>query len=99
MTNLNVNQVHEEVFYVTDPIAKVESADIQWLKARALENKREQARLCVHLGVDDAVHEMLIVHTKGTYIRPHTPARASPFTLSKGSWTSSYSTIQGKYFK
>ena len=85
MTNLNLNQVNEEVFYVTDSIAKVESGDIQWLKAKALANKRERARLCAHLDSNDAVHEMLIVHTKGTYIRPHKhPGKTESFHIIEG---------------
>lgn len=85
VTIINITEVNEEIFYVTDPIAKVKSDDIQWLKARALANKRERARICAHLNVDDAVHEMLIVHTKGTYIRPHKhPGKSESFHIIEG---------------
>ena len=38
------------------------------LAARAL---RQRARLSSHRDVSDRVHEMMIVHTRETYVRPH----------------------------
>jgi cupin fold WbuC family metalloprotein len=35
------------------------------------DNERKRIRLCTHKDVDDEVHEMLIVHAKDTYVRPH----------------------------
>ena len=32
---------------------------------------RSRIRLCAHPDVNDTLHEMLIVHEKGTYVRPH----------------------------
>jgi cupin fold WbuC family metalloprotein len=60
-----------EVLYTLDAVTKIGKDDIESLKSRALENVRERARLCAHQSTDDSVHEMLIVHTKGTYIPPH----------------------------
>ena len=71
MTAMELNEVSEEVLYTLDPVTKVAVTDIESLKGRALANPRERARICTHLSVDDSVHEMLIVHTKGTYIPPH----------------------------
>ena len=34
-------------------------------------NPRQRARYCTHSLVDDEVHEMVIYHKEGTYIRPH----------------------------
>ena len=71
MKAINLRMESEEVLYTQDAVTKIDKDDIESLKARALGNVRERARLCTHLSVDDAVHEMLIVHTVGTYIRPH----------------------------
>lgn len=64
-------QINEEVFFAEEKIVKVGPADIKFLKERAGRNRRKRARLCAHRNIDDALHEMLIVHKKGAYIRPH----------------------------
>jgi cupin fold WbuC family metalloprotein len=71
MSAPNLRVESDEVLYTLDAVTKVGKDDIQSLKSRALGNVRERARLCTHLSVDDSVHEMLIVHTRGTYIPPH----------------------------
>jgi cupin fold WbuC family metalloprotein len=60
-----------EVRYATDAIVLVDGADVERLKQDAAENARRRIRLCAHHGVDDRLHEMLIVHTSDTYVRPH----------------------------
>jgi cupin fold WbuC family metalloprotein len=60
-----------EVRYATCPIVLVDAADITRLKADAQNNPRRRIRLCAHYGVDDRLHEMVIVHTKDAYVRPH----------------------------
>ena len=71
MMALNVTELNEEVFFNRDPIATVQRNDIEWLKAKALRNKRKRIRLCTHRSTEDAIHEMLIVHTRGAYLQPH----------------------------
>lgn len=62
----------DEVFYTDSSIAKVDKKTIQWLKDVAFSNKGKRSRLCAHKDVsDDMIHEMLIVHAKGTYVPPH----------------------------
>jgi cupin fold WbuC family metalloprotein len=60
-----------EVRYATDPIVLVDAADVARLKAAAEDNARRRIRLCAHHSVDDRLHEMFIVHTSDTYVRPH----------------------------
>ena len=85
MRDIRVTEVNEEVLVTLDSIAKVTKEDIQWLKAKAAGNARERVRLCAHRSVEDAVHEMLIVHTKGTYIRPHKhPNKSESFHIIEG---------------
>ena len=69
--NLPVEQLNDEVLVAVDPIAKIGRAEIQLLKERALRNPRQRIRICAHKSTDDPLHEMLIVHTKDTYVRPH----------------------------
>jgi cupin fold WbuC family metalloprotein len=60
-----------EVFYTSDGVAFAGAGDIAFLKARAANNARGRARLCFHQAPDAAVHEMLIVHHRACYVRPH----------------------------
>jgi cupin fold WbuC family metalloprotein len=60
-----------EVRYAADAVVLVDAADVARLKQEAAENARKRIRLCAHHGVDDRLHEMLIVHTNDTYVRPH----------------------------
>lgn len=68
---MNFKEFNKEVLYVTEDIAKISAADIEMLKRKALANDRRRIRLCFHKDVNDFVHEMLIIHTKNTYVRPH----------------------------
>jgi len=68
---LQTRQENEEVLYGEEPIIKVTSNDIQWLKNKAGRNERKRIRLCAHRDIEDSVHEMIIIHTQDTYVRPH----------------------------
>jgi cupin fold WbuC family metalloprotein len=60
-----------EVLYPLDAIVTVDAQMLDELKRDAAKNPRRRIRLCAHRSVDDRVHEMIIVHTKDTYVRPH----------------------------
>ena len=60
-----------EVRYATDAIVLVDGGDVADLKRAAEDNARRRVRLCAHHSRDDRLHEMLIVHTHDTYVRPH----------------------------
>src|SRR5215472_17118978 len=60
-----------EVLYAADDVVTVDAATIAQLKREGERNPRRRIRLCAHRSVDDPVHEMLIVHTNDTYVRPH----------------------------
>lgn len=68
---MRTRKQNNEVFYAEDLVIQVKSSDIQWLKKQAGGNLRERARLCTHRNTKDLLHEMFIVHTRDTYIRPH----------------------------
>lgn len=61
----------EGVFYVKDSLVKIGDREIDFLKTKARETSRKSVRLCLHKGIEEPVHEMLILHSKETYIRPH----------------------------
>ena len=68
---MHITTFNDEVLYTDDPIVQVSRADIQGLKQAALSNPRRRIRLCGHRNINSTLHEMLIVHTKGTYVHPH----------------------------
>jgi cupin fold WbuC family metalloprotein len=69
--SIKTREFNEEVLFADEPVIKVGPSDIQELKDRASRNRRRTIRLCAHRDVDDKVHEMLIVHARDTYVRPH----------------------------
>jgi|HubBroStandDraft_1064217.scaffolds.fasta_scaffold08452_3 cupin fold WbuC family metalloprotein len=60
-----------EVVYAGEGMVTVDAATIASLIRDAAHNPRRRIRLCTHSNVDDAVHEMLIVHERSCYVRPH----------------------------
>ena len=66
-----MKEISEEIFFTEDAIVTVDAETIEFLKEKASQNKRRRARLCAHQNTDAAVHEMIIVHSKGAYIEPH----------------------------
>lgn len=68
---MRVRSVNEEVMFADEGIVWVAREDIELLKERASNSERKRMRLCTHKDVGDRLHEMLIVHTRDTYVRPH----------------------------
>jgi cupin fold WbuC family metalloprotein len=62
---------NEEVLFATDTILQIDSSDIEELKQKAKQNHRKRIRICAHKNTKDHIHEMLIVHEKSCYVRPH----------------------------
>ena len=68
----HIKQENQEVFYIDQPIIRIDDAKIQWLKDQAKSNGTGRSRFCVHRDMnDDMPHEMLIVHQNDVYVRPH----------------------------
>jgi cupin fold WbuC family metalloprotein len=64
-------RVSPEVLYTEEAITTARRGDIDSFKQLSLENPRKRIRLCAHGAPGDALHEMLIVHERGAYVRPH----------------------------
>lgn len=64
-------QVSEEVFYAKKGSVIANRQSVEFLKTQALNNRRKRSRLCAHNDADEITHEMIIVHGKGNYVRPH----------------------------
>jgi len=79
---MKFDEFNEEVFFTTETITCVGSAEIDFLKERARGNRRQRARLCAHRGADDIVHEMLIVHARDCYLCAAAQASAEERVVS-----------------
>ena len=60
-----------EVLYTSESISAVDRTEIAVFKDLSLDNDRKRIRLCTHSDPREVLHEMLIVHDKNTYVRPH----------------------------
>jgi cupin fold WbuC family metalloprotein len=60
-----------EVYYSTAPMVVATASDIAALKRIAEANPRLRSRLCAHPSPSADLHEMLIVHHRDVYVRPH----------------------------
>lgn len=60
-----------EVLYTNNSISTVDRAEIATFKNFSLDNARKRIRLCTHSDPREVLHEMLIVHDRNTYVRPH----------------------------
>lgn len=64
-------QLNDEVEINQRDIVVLDNTWIKRIKELAQENSSGKYRTCIHQSEKDDVHEMLIVHTSGTYVRPH----------------------------
>ena len=63
---------NEEVFYPKKiDFVAIDKLDIDYLIKASQNSTRNRARYCTHSSPGDEVHEMIIFHKKGTYVRPH----------------------------
>jgi cupin fold WbuC family metalloprotein len=60
-----------EVLYAAEGLVTLDADGVAQLKRDAARIPRHRIRLCAHASLDDRLHEMLIVHERGCYVRPH----------------------------
>lgn len=68
---MRTKSFNDEVVYADDRIVKISDCDVAALKQKAKINARQRMRICTHRDVNDNVHEMIIVHYRGVYVKPH----------------------------
>jgi len=67
---LRAKMVNNGVFYADEKPVIVGHPEIDFLKNRVDDTDLKRIRLCAHTSTEDELHEMLIVLSKNTYIRP-----------------------------
>lgn len=74
-----------EVLYADSSVTVVDRGVIHALTERSQHNARHRIRLCTHLSPADRLHEMLIVHARDAYVRPHMhPGKSESMHIVQG---------------
>ena len=71
MTMIQYIHENDEVLYCREKYASATMDLVRHLKSLALRNERQRVRICMHDNKNSDLHEMLILHTKNCYVRPH----------------------------
>jgi cupin fold WbuC family metalloprotein len=66
-----VDKINEEIYYSRSFFTTCNANVVKDLVLLAGQNTRKRVRLCAHPDSDDKLHEMLIIHEKDCYVRPH----------------------------
>ncbi len=61
----------EETIQTKVRLLQVDSKEIERIKGLALNNQRRRIRINAHHEMNSGVHEMIIVHCRNNYVRPH----------------------------
>jgi cupin fold WbuC family metalloprotein len=86
-----------EVIFNPKDVFVLDEQGISSLKKCAESNERRTARICLHQSIAEPVHQMIIVHFKGVYVRPHRhPEKTESFHLIQGSLLLGVFDEQGK---
>jgi len=81
----NTFKENDEVLYTNKDVVAVTKYDLQKLQNLSLLNKRKRIRLCAHKKPSERLHDMIIVHSKECYVRPHMHlSRAESITILEG---------------
>ena len=60
-----------DIYVASSNNFRLAESDLLRLIDQAQFAPRQRARICSHRTVDEAIHEMFIVHHKTAYVRPH----------------------------
>lgn len=71
MTIENFRIESPEVVYTDQSFSLLGADAVSFLKLQAEATPRRRCRICCHPAPDAALHDMLIVHGRDAYVRPH----------------------------
>lgn len=76
----------EEILYPRHgDVVKLTAAHMQALRKHAQGTRRKRARICTHPDTTNPLHEMIILHVCGAYVRPHRhPGKSESFHVIEG---------------
>ena len=71
------SKLSDAVFVADEAVTTISTNDIDFLKHQASVLPVRKSRVLLHGKPEQLLHEMLIVHTRGTYIQPHINQRSA----------------------
>jgi cupin fold WbuC family metalloprotein len=71
LKSLRMERISEEAYQCKDELIYLRRTDIDRLKEDVPLTKRKRIRVLVHPSSDHDLHEMFVVYTKATYVRPN----------------------------
>ncbi len=74
-----------DVWYAGPAFDAIGASDVDFLKDRARVSPRMRSRICLHADPSAPIHEMVIVHHRSCYVRPHRhPHKAETLVVLEG---------------
>jgi cupin fold WbuC family metalloprotein len=68
---IQMKRINAEVYFADQPIVAVGPEEVGFLQNNVRATSRQRTRLCTHQGPEDRLHEMFVVYTNSTYMRPN----------------------------
>ena len=82
---IQVKRINPEVYFADQSIVSVGPEEINFLQNNVQFSTRQRTRLCAHKGPDDGLHEMFVVYTDRTYMRPNKHPKEESLHILGGS--------------
>ncbi|MBI3508837.1 MAG: cupin fold metalloprotein, WbuC family [Chlamydiia bacterium] len=71
ITGCQFDRITEEMCRAKPGVVTLKRSDLEYLKSEVYKTTRKRIRLCIHLDDQAALHEMFVVYTDMTYVRPN----------------------------
>ena len=68
---IDLKKKNREIYFSKNKISFITNNHINFLKKKVKFTKNKRIRICTHKNIGDKLHEMIILLSKETYIRPH----------------------------
>jgi cupin fold WbuC family metalloprotein len=73
-----------EVYVADQPIVAIGREEIDFLQSNVQSTERKRTRLCAHQSPEEGLHEMFVVYTSSTYMRPNKHPKDESLHILKG---------------
>lgn len=68
---IQMKRINSEVYFADQSIVAVGPEELGFLQSNVETNVRQRVRLCAHQSPEESLHEMFVVYTSNTYMRPN----------------------------
>ena len=83
---MRIKKQNSEVYYCTGNLAFFNQKLKNFLISKANKNSSGKCRICFHKNIKSSLHEMIIIHSKKSYVPPHRHLKnAESLTILQGS--------------